>query len=155
MFYAKSTGGFYIREINGDAIPADAVEITQEQYVALNSGPMAGRITAEADGYPVQIVHVPPSLDSLKEAAKEQVRSLRTNVFYTLAGMQSEALANGDTTTAKAIAGIQVKLRELPDIDLSACKTAEDVTAAFTSAWLAIVAAAPLSVVSAFAQVVA
>ena len=42
MFYSKSTGGFYSRAIHGDNIPADAVEITDEEHRELLEGQSRG-----------------------------------------------------------------------------------------------------------------
>ena len=54
MFYSKSTGGFYASEIHGDNIPADAVEITNEEHRELIEGQSQGkRIVADANGFPV------------------------------------------------------------------------------------------------------
>ena len=54
MFYSKSTGGFYASEIHGDAIPADAVEITADEHAALLAGQSQGKlIQADAKGKPV------------------------------------------------------------------------------------------------------
>jgi len=54
MFYSKYTGGFYSREIHGDNIPADAVEITKAEHTALLAGQAEGkRIVPDADGVPV------------------------------------------------------------------------------------------------------
>lgn len=54
MIYSKSTGGFYSREIHGDDIPTDAVEITNEEHAALLEGQANGRIiAADANGRPV------------------------------------------------------------------------------------------------------
>ena len=51
MFYSKSANGFYSREIHGDNIPADAVEITIEEHAALLDGQRQGKlIAADADG---------------------------------------------------------------------------------------------------------
>lgn len=56
MFYAKSTGGFYSREIHGDAIPADAVEITDTEHAALLDAQSHGKIIqAENDGKPIAV----------------------------------------------------------------------------------------------------
>lgn len=53
MFYAKSTGGFYVRGIHGNNIPADAVEITNEEhaarYAARKAAIEAGRNKTELD----------------------------------------------------------------------------------------------------------
>ena len=54
MFYSKSTGGFYSREIHGDNMPADAVEITAEEHAALLDGQSHGKIIDFNDsGFPV------------------------------------------------------------------------------------------------------
>lgn len=96
-----------------------------------------------------------PSLAKVIEIKKQEVREARKPVFYTLAGMQSEALAKSDGETADAILAIQQALKELPDIDLTACVTEADVNAAFVAAWLAIANSAPANVVSAFNEVLA
>ena len=154
MFYAKSTGGFYATEIHSDNIPADAVEIPIAQHAALLAAQSSGKvIQSDKDGYPVALDPAPLPIAEIIDSAKKQVRKMRSGVFYTLAGMQSEALANEDSATAKAIAGIQVKLRALPDIDLSECKTEGDVNEAFAAAWMTIVASAPANVALAFNEV--
>lgn len=66
MFYSKSTGGFYDREIHGNNIPADAVEITAEQHAALIEGQSQGkRIVADEVGHPVLADPPPPTDDDL------------------------------------------------------------------------------------------
>jgi hypothetical protein len=151
MFYSKSTGGFYDAEIHGSAIPSDVVEITAEQHAELLEGQSAGKvITADTNGFPVLFDPPPKPLPVLIDASKAKVRAMRTTAFASLAGIQSEALANGDTKTAKAICTLQDQLRTITDIDLTACKSQGDIDAAFTAAWLAIVAAAPANVASAF-----
>ena len=53
MFYSSQTNGFYTPEIHGDNIPADAVEITNEEHAALIEGQSQGkRIAADENGYP-------------------------------------------------------------------------------------------------------
>lgn len=53
MFYSKSTGGFYDTAIHGENIPADAVEITAEEHIALLVGQSKGkRIVSDSDGAP-------------------------------------------------------------------------------------------------------
>lgn len=115
-------------------LPAGSVQLTDEDAEALRP--------------------VPP-LHTVIESKKQVVREARKPVFYTLAGMQSEALAKGDSATATAIVGIQQALKDLPETDLSACSTPADVDAAFVAAWLAIAQSAPANVVSAFNEVLA
>lgn len=61
MFHSKTTGGFYDAAIHGENIPADAVEITREDYVVLMAGQAQGkRIIPDDTGFPV-LVDPPPS----------------------------------------------------------------------------------------------
>lgn len=54
MLYSKSTGGFYLPEINGSNIPADAVAISVSKHAELLQGQSSGKvITAGSDGKPV------------------------------------------------------------------------------------------------------
>lgn len=52
-FYAKSTGGFYHRDVHGEGIPGDAVELSDPEYHALLEGQTAGNeIVADEQGRP-------------------------------------------------------------------------------------------------------
>lgn len=77
MFYSKATGGFYSRKIHGDNMPADVVEITAEQHVALLDGQSSGKqISADADGRPVLISPPPPA-----PLTSEQIEALRLRAY--------------------------------------------------------------------------
>ena len=66
MFYSKSTGGFYTREIHGDNIPADAVEITEAEHAALLKGQSQGKIiAADANGRPILQDPPPPTAEQI------------------------------------------------------------------------------------------
>ena len=151
MFYSKSTNGFYSEVIHEGIMPADVVEITEEQYTVLLDGQGQGKvITADDQGHPVLTAPVPPALPILIERAKAKVRGMRAPAFAALAGIQSQALANSETTTAKAISKIQDQLKAITDTDLKGLTTEAQIDAAFVAAWLAIVASAPANVASAF-----
>lgn len=61
VFYSPTTGGFYIRDIHGDNIPADAVEITEAEHAALLEGQSQGNaVVADENGRP--ILQDPPPL---------------------------------------------------------------------------------------------
>ena len=91
-----------------------------------------------------------PTLAELKASALAEVFALRAVFFPTLAGMQSEALALGNTADAVAIAALQKGCREIMQTDLSACATKEQINARLTLAWKGLLTAAPASVVAAF-----
>lgn len=69
MFYSKSTSGFYSRDIHGDNIPEDAVDITSEQHAALLEGQSQGKIiSADENGYPILIDPLPLTAEQIQEA---------------------------------------------------------------------------------------
>lgn len=62
MFYSKSTDGFYAREIHGDNVPDDAVEITEAEHAALLEGQAQGKlIVADENGRPILQDPPPPT----------------------------------------------------------------------------------------------
>lgn len=70
MFYSASNNGFYTRDIHGDNIPADAVEITDAEHAALLTAQSIGkRIEADANGYPVAVDPPRPILSEVLTAA--------------------------------------------------------------------------------------
>lgn len=53
ILFSKSTGWFYRTDIHGDAIPADAVEVSADDHAMLLAGQAAGgSIVAGGDGRP-------------------------------------------------------------------------------------------------------
>lgn len=78
MFYAKSTGGFYDAGVHGDAIPADAIEITVEEQAALLAAQSSGkRIVADANGHPIAVDPPAPSAAAVKTAKWESIKAER------------------------------------------------------------------------------
>lgn len=66
MFYSSLKPGFYSRDVHGDGIPADAVEISDEEYSSLLAGQSAGqRIVGGPDGFPVLETTPPPTVEQL------------------------------------------------------------------------------------------
>ena len=62
VFYSPTAGGFYTREIHGDNIPADAVEITEAEHAALLEGQSMGKIiVADESGRPILQDPPPPT----------------------------------------------------------------------------------------------
>ncbi|EOW3497626.1 tail fiber assembly protein [Escherichia coli] len=76
--YSKLTGGFYDVEINGDDIPQDAVEITEDAWMALLNGQAAGKIISPDDnGLPVLTDPPPLTQQELIAQAELKKRELR------------------------------------------------------------------------------
>lgn len=92
MFYSKSTGGFYDPAIHGDAIPADAVEVTETEHKTLMAAQSEGKaITADANGSPVAID--PTTLLTLAQARAQQTAKVRAAcALALLSGFTSSAL---------------------------------------------------------------
>lgn len=138
--YYKTPDNSLHDDMGGQALslpvwPKDAVPISDEEADAIRA------VIAAAN--------VPP-INSLKTNSIGKVKELRRVVFASLAGLQSEALASGDLETASGILPVQEALKNLPQIDLSACQTQADIDATFLAAWKSIVSITPLKVVSAF-----
>lgn len=77
-YYSKSTGGFYDDEINGDDIPEDTVEITDETWMALLNGQAEGKIISPDDnGYPVLTALPPPTQRERIAQDEQKQRELR------------------------------------------------------------------------------
>lgn len=94
MYYAKSTGGFYSREINGINIPADAVEISDATHEALFVGQSAGKvITSNAAGFPVLSDPVPIPFSISKPQILDMFRATREIYLNRLAGISTDAQA--------------------------------------------------------------
>lgn len=75
MFYSKSTGGFYTREIHGDNIPADAVKITEAEHAALMEGQSQGkRIVADESGRPILQDPPPPTAEQIMQRLEAHVQ---------------------------------------------------------------------------------
>ena len=76
MFYSKETGGFYTREIHGDNIPTDVVEITAGEHAALLQGQSQGKIIyADKNGKPVLKDPPPPTAEELQAQTNAEARA--------------------------------------------------------------------------------
>lgn len=71
IYYSKTTRGFYKPEIHGKGIPADAVEISDEQHSLLFAQQSEGKqIISDDAGYPIAIT--PPIIAPTWEQIKVQ-----------------------------------------------------------------------------------
>lgn len=119
MLYSKSTNGFYAREIHGDNIPADSVEITADLHVAMLEGQANGkRITADANGFPVLTDQPTPTTEELASLvrAKRDGKIQETNW---LVERHQEQLSAGIETTItdaeyRALLTYRQALRDVP-----------------------------------------
>jgi len=114
MFYSKSTNGFYIREIHGNNIPSDAVEIGKDLHQHLIIGQSSGLIIqADDNGYPFL---------AEPEVTQEQLESIER-------AWRDKELARADIELNKVQDGVgtgsvsawreyRVALRNLPEHEL-------------------------------------
>lgn len=78
MLFAASTGGFYRRDLHGNAVPADAVPITDAEHRAMLAGTSAGQvIVATPGGRPLLADPPPPTT----EQAAAAVRAARNRLL--------------------------------------------------------------------------
>lgn len=140
MFYSKSTGGFYAREIHGDNIPADAVEITEAEHAALIEGQSQGKvIVADENGYPILQDPPPPTAEQIvaqyvaavqkhlddfaRTRGYDGIMSAATYATSTVPKFKAEgqyAVEARDATWAKCyevMAAVEAGSRPMPTID--------------------------------------
>ena len=73
MFYSNQTRGFYSREIHGDNMPADVVEISTEEHAALLEGQSQGKlIDFDEAGYPFLTEPAAPTAEALAAAVTKK-----------------------------------------------------------------------------------
>lgn len=77
MMYSPSTRGFYCPEIHS-SIPADAVDVTADDYAALMAGQAnGGRIEPGQDGQPALVAPAAPTTADAVSAERETMRCSR------------------------------------------------------------------------------
>ena len=116
MFYSKTTGGFYVREIHGDNIPADAVEITTEQHAALLQGQSGGKaIAADENGYPILQDPPQPTTDQMADTARAKRDRLIESVRWRIERHSDElALGSEPTEPLEPLLQYTQALRDVP-----------------------------------------
>ncbi|WP_410688528.1 tail fiber assembly protein [Citrobacter europaeus] len=120
-YYSKSTGGFYDSEINGDDIPQDAVEITDETWMELLSGQEEGKIiSADENGYPVLTDPPPLSHDELVQVAENERQRLLTHADAVMLDWRTELMLGeiSDANRAKLLASLAYK-NEIKAVDVT------------------------------------
>lgn len=109
MLYSAATRGFYSREIHGDAIPADAVEITNDEHAALLAGQAEGkRIVPGPDGVPELRDPEPPTQGEIAASARARRAAL-------LAASDWTQLPDVPAATRAAWKPYRQALRDVPD----------------------------------------
>ena len=95
MYFSKSTNGFYSREIHGNNIPDDAIEITSKEHAALLAGQAEGkRIVPDEQGRPV-LADPPPA----PPYVPQHVTRAQGKAALITAGLWDDVLAYVDAIT--------------------------------------------------------
>lgn len=103
-YFSPSTGGFYAREIHGDAIPEDAVEVSDEIHASMMEGQSQGKVIVAGDGgYPMLADPPPPTPEQLATAALVKRDILLRNAATRIAPLQ-DAVDLGIATDEEAAA---------------------------------------------------
>lgn len=104
--YSASTRGFYAKDIHGEDIPADAVEISDEEWAGLLAGQADGQtIVPGKDGKPVLIGFTLEQRAQMRRTARNQ---LLAETDATVNRHRDEVEAGGQTTlTPEAYKALQ------------------------------------------------
>lgn len=120
MQYSKSTNGFYTEEIHAPAqIPADAIEITDDEYEAALAGQSAGGvITAGIDGKPIISAPPLPTLSQIAEAESDKARAtlatLNADIFPDILGFLATLPSATPAIKAAATLAVAEKAKIIP-----------------------------------------
>ena len=113
MFYSQFTGGFYTRAIHGDAIPSDAVEITDDEHAALLHAQSQGKvIQADKDGTPVAVDPPRPTASDIWERIKAERERRKSGGFKVKVG-SSNKWFHSDADSRIQHLGLKDKARDL------------------------------------------
>lgn len=94
-YYSKTTLGFYNKEINGENMPVDVVEVQDQDYVALMKGQSAGKIIVPNEaGFPILSDMPPPTPEELKEKCKSTAKRKLEDTDYSQAEDVRKILIN-------------------------------------------------------------
>lgn len=89
IYYSAETGYFYMSDINGSNIPADAKEISADLHAQLLDAQAQGKvISTGADGVPVAADPPAPTADEQAAIAKAQKEALMAVATATMAPLQ-------------------------------------------------------------------
>ena len=121
LYYSAQTGGFYDDEIHR-SIPADAVNITQDQHTALLTGEAAGQIIfAGEKGFPVLVDPEPLSDEALIAQARQWRDSEIDSLKWLRERHRDEVDAGRATTLTVAQFGELIdyvqQLRDWPSVE--------------------------------------
>lgn len=120
-YFSKSTNGFYSDEINGDQIPDDAVEITDEKWMELLNGQGEGKvIAADETGYPVLTDPPPLSHEELVLVAENERQRLLAHADAVMLDWRTELMLGeiSDANRAKLSAWLAYK-NEVRSVDVT------------------------------------
>lgn len=102
MFYSASERGFYSRDIHGENIPKDAVEISDELHASLIVGQSAGKvISADESGVPCLTDPPPATEEELKLMAIQKRDALLAAASQKIAPLQFAVDLNEATDSEK------------------------------------------------------
>lgn len=122
MKYSPTANGFFIPAIHGDAIPADAVEITEAEHAALLDAQAQGAtIQPGPGGRPIAVTTTPPTPEELLQAERASmvVSRFQARAALHIAGLLAQvelAVAAADPLTQMAWADAQEFRRGSPTI---------------------------------------
>lgn len=128
-----------------------------DELLALDDGfvfPDTPRWVIDGELADIAPVVAPPVIShaTLVDQAKTATRIQRQPIIGVLDGLQVSAIALGDPDRARVIETAKQGLRDITDIDLSACVTYEDMRLTVKARYLQLAGALPIDVRIAFSE---
>lgn len=136
--YSEKQNGFYVREIHGDAIPLDAVAVSNERREEILRG-----IPAPEE-----------SEEQLLGRAKAELRTMRAPMLDALTGIAGRATRAGNDALASEADALAEQLLDITDdAALNAATTYEDMQAAGVAAYKRMAASSSPELASVFREI--
>jgi hypothetical protein len=110
MFYSEKTSAFYDPAIHGEALPADAVEITRQRHGELLDGLARGQRVVIQAGQPVLIDPPPPDPPTREDIEAARLRAyadpLTGSDRYFAEAQRESLLGNAEAADAAKALGM-------------------------------------------------
>ncbi|MEX3764451.1 phage tail assembly chaperone [Paraburkholderia phenoliruptrix] len=113
--------GFYVDELHGDAVPADATPIDNEHHALLLDGQSAGkRMKVSEDGLPLLVDPAPPTDEELSASLRLQRDTALARTNWLVERHRDETMFSDKTTLTKdqaaQLGAYRQALRDLPSV---------------------------------------
>ena len=115
-FYSPSTGGFFAKELHGDDIPNDAIEITDEYHIELLDSQSAGNEIQVINGNVIAAPHIFTQAELNQLEVKKAHWYLKDTDFYMTVDKYNQLTEDRKTELITTREAAREVIRQFEDI---------------------------------------